>query len=53
MFRPEAVLRLQEELETLRADEKAEEYRILSVLTGQVAGHTLEINQKYGYYDQV
>ncbi len=42
---PEAVLRLQEELETLRADEKAEEYRILSVLTGQVAGHTLEINQ--------
>ncbi len=42
---PDAILKLQEELETLRAEEKAEEYRILSVLTNAVAGYTGEIHQ--------
>ncbi|WP_430886028.1 endonuclease MutS2 [Fusibacter sp. JL216-2] len=42
---PEAISRLQNELEALRADEKSEEYRILSELTNSVATHTQTIMQ--------
>ena len=42
---PEAVSKLQNELEALRADEKSEEYRILSELTNLVAAHTQPIMQ--------
>lgn len=42
---PETVIRLQAELDQLRADEKAEEFRILSNLTNQAAGYEPDIRQ--------
>ena len=42
---PEAVQKLQAELESIRMDEKAEEYRILSELTNKVALYQMAIDQ--------